>query len=145
VVIAAGGGAAIWAATSNDSGTGQRGPGGMGGPGGPGGGPDGGRFPGMGTLDSALHGEFVIADGTTELLQNGKVTEVSATSITLSSTDNYMKTYTINSSTLMGNNVNTGDQVTVIAKQSDNVAVSVADRANLPQDGRRGQPPTPAP
>jgi hypothetical protein len=139
VVIAAGGGAAIWAATANDSGTGQRGMGG------PGGGPDGGRFLGMGGLDSALHGEFVIADGTTELLQTGKVTEVSAASIGISSTDGYTKSYTIDSSTLLDTGVKTGDQVTVIAKKSDNVAVSVIDRTNLPQDGRRAQPPTQAP
>jgi hypothetical protein len=142
VVIAAGGGAAIWAATSNDSGTAanQGGPGGFGGPG-------GGRFNGMGALDSALHGEFVIADGTTELLQTGKVTDVSATSIGLTSTDGYAKTYTIGSATLMDTGVKTGDQVTVIAKKSDNTALSVVDRANLPQGGgvgRRGQIPAPA-
>jgi hypothetical protein len=143
VVIAGGGGAAIWAATSNDSSAtpGQGGPGGFGGPG-------GGRFNAMGSLDSALHGEFVIADGTTELLQTGKVTDVSATSIGLASTDGYTKSYTIDSATLMDTGVKTGDQVTVIAKKSDNTAVSVVDRANLPQGGagvgRRGQAPAPA-
>jgi hypothetical protein len=142
VVIAAGGGAAIWAATSNGSGTtpGQGGPGGLGGPG-------GGRFNAMGALDSALHGEFVIADGTTELLQTGKVTAVSATSIGLTSTDGYTTSYTIDSATLMDTGVKTGDQATVIAKKSDNTALSVVDRTNLPQGGgagRRGQVPPPA-
>jgi hypothetical protein len=142
VVIAAGGGAAIWAATANDGGTTPRGPGG--GQGGPG----DGRFLGMGGLDSALHGEFVMADGTTELLQTGKVTQVSATSIDLASTDGYTKSYTINSATLSDAGVKTGDQVTVIAKKSDNAAISVVDRTTTPQDGRgqRGQqPPASAP
>jgi len=141
VVIAAGGGAAIWAATANDTGTTQGGPGGAGGPG-------GGRFLGMGGLDVALHGEFVIADGTTEVLQTGKVTQVSATSIDVTSTDGYAKSYAINSSTVKDASVKTGADVTVIAKKSDNVAVSVVDRAALPPGGagRRGQvPPTATP
>ena len=140
VVIAAGGGAAIWAATANDTGTTQGGPGGAGGP--------GGRFLGMGGLDAALHGEFVIADGTTEVLQTGKVTQVSATSIDVTSTDGYAKSYAINSSTVKDASVKTGADVTVIAKKSDNVAVSVVDRAALPPGGagRRGQvPPTATP
>lgn len=132
VAIAAGGGAAIWAATANDAGTSQH-PGG-GGPGGPGG--HGGRGMGMGVLDSALHGEFVIADGSTELLQTGKVTQVSATSIDVTSTDGYAHSYTINSSTRSGSDIKTGDEVTVIAKKSDNAALTIVDRTNLPPDGR---------
>src|SRR5439155_5050345 len=89
VVIAAGGGAAIWAATANDSGSNPRGPG-AGGPG-----PGGDGFMGLGALDTALHGEFVIADGSTELLQTGKVNQASATSLDLTSTDGYTKSYTI--------------------------------------------------
>jgi hypothetical protein len=153
VAIAAGGGAAIWAATSNDSGT-ARGPGGgFGGPGGQGGGPgfappDGpgfGRGGGPGLIAGALHGEFVIADGSTDLLQTGKVTAVSATSIDLTSTDGYAKKYTINSATVIDNgrsqvsDIKTGDEVTVIAKKTDASALSLTDRAVLPQPGRPGR------
>jgi hypothetical protein len=139
VVIAAGGGAAIWAATAHD--TDQRpGYGGPGMPGGPGGSGDG-RFPALGALDNALHGEFVIADGSTELLQTGKVTQVSATSIDVTSTDGYAHSYTINNATRSTPNLKTGDQVTVIAKKSDNTALTVLNRTNVPPDGRR-RPPT---
>lgn len=148
LVIAAGGGAAIWAATANDAGNGQH-PGGPG-PGGPGGGQGGPGGPGgrfMGGLEDALHGEFVIADGSTELLQTGKVTQVSATSIDVTSTDGYAHSYTINSATRQASGIKTDDQVTVIAKKSDNTAITIVDRTNLPQDGR-GRPrqqPTTAP
>jgi hypothetical protein len=150
VVIAAGGGAAIWAATSNDSGN-ARGPGG--GQGGPGFGPgfappDGAGFDrggGLGAITDALHGEFVIADGSTDLLQTGKVTAISATSIDLTSTDGYAKKYTINSSTLIdggrgqAGDVKAGDQVTVIAKKADASALSLTDRSTRPQQGRPGR------
>ncbi|HEV8559437.1 MAG TPA: hypothetical protein VGR06_24105 [Actinophytocola sp.] len=164
VVIAGGGGAAIWAATANDSG--NRPGGGPGGPGfgrygGPGfgqdGGPDGGgqmRDLGPAALADALHGEFVLADGSTDLLQTGKVTAISATSISVTSTDGYAKTYVINGSTRIDNGPNstdsikTGDEVTVIAKQTDLSAITVTDRATMTQrvpgqPGQPGQPPQP--
>jgi hypothetical protein len=160
VVIAAGGGAAIWAATSNDAG--NRPGGGPGGPGfgrygGPGFGPDGGgqlRDFGPAALADALHGEFVVADGSTDLLQTGKVTAISATSISVSSTDGYAKTYVINSSTRIAggqastDTIKTGDEVTVIAKQTDLSAITVTDRATMTQrvpgqPGQPGQPPQP--
>jgi len=66
VVIAAGGGAAIWAGTSSADNSAQ-GPGGFGGPGG---GPGGGQFRGQGgfgggmtALRDALHGDFVVSNG----------------------------------------------------------------------------------
>lgn len=155
VVIAAGGGAAIWAATSNDAGT-ARGPGGGpggqgGGPGfGPGFGPQDGGGPGrggggLGAINDALHGEFVIADGSTDLLQTGKVTAISATSIDLTSTDGYAKKYTISSTTVIDNgrgqvsDIKTGDEVTVIAKKTDASALALTDRAVQPQQGRPGR------
>jgi hypothetical protein len=140
VVIAAGGGAAIWAATANDTGSTPAGPGGGAG------GPGAGRFQGAGALDTALHGEFIIADGTTELLQTGKVTQISAASIDVTSTDGYAKSYTIDSATVKNASVKAGTEVTVVAKKSDNVALSVVDRSALPQGGagRRGQVPPPA-
>jgi hypothetical protein len=147
VVIAGGGGAAIWAATANDSG--NRPGGGFG--------PDGGgqmRDFGPAALADALHGEFVLADGSTDLLQTGKVTAISATSISVTSTDGYAKTYVINGSTRIDNGPNstdsikTGDEVTVIAKQADLSAITVTDRATMTQrvpgqPGQPGQPPQP--
>jgi hypothetical protein len=67
-------------------------------------------------------------------LQNGTVTAVSTSSITVKSTDAYSRTYTITSSTTVdqGNDqtssVKTGDTVTVIASQAGS-ATSVMDRA----------------
>jgi hypothetical protein len=122
------------------------GPGGEGGPGfGPGFAPPDGRGGGLGAINDALHGEFVIADGSTDLLQTGKVTAISATSIDLTSTDGFAKKYTINSSTVIDNgrgqvsDIKTGDQVTVIAKKTDASALSLMDRSVQPQQGRPGR------
>ncbi|HEY3464963.1 MAG TPA: hypothetical protein VGL47_07515, partial [Amycolatopsis sp.] len=123
VVIAAGGGAAIWAGTSSADNSAQ-GPGGFGGPGGGQfrgqGMPGGGFGGGMAALREALHGDFVVADGsgkyTTERLQTGDVTELSATSVTLTSKDGYKQTYAITSSTQKTGDVKQGDtNVTVVA------------------------------
>jgi len=90
-VIAAFGGAAIYAATAGNSNAVGRGPG----PGGPHSnwGHDG---PGVGP---SLHGEFVVADGnggfTTVLTQTGVLTAVSDTSITAKSPDGFTQVYTI--------------------------------------------------
>ena len=106
-VIAAFGGAAIYAATEGSShsfGAPHQafGPGGgmPGGPGGPGGqhGAIGG--PGPAAVGStSLHGEFVVPDGaggyTTVLTQTGTVTAISPTSITVRSEDGYSQTYVI--------------------------------------------------
>lgn len=103
-VIAALGGAAIYAATESNShsfgGPHQAfGPGG-GMPGGPGGqhGAIGG--PGPAAVGStSLHGEFVVPDGsggyTAQLTQTGTVTAISPTSITVRSEDGYAQTYVI--------------------------------------------------
>ena len=103
-VIAALGGATIYAATEGSShsiGAPHQafGPGGgSGGPGGPGGqhGVVGG--PGPAAVGStSLHGEFVEPDGangyTTVLTQTGTVTAISPTSITVRSEDGYSQTY----------------------------------------------------
>ncbi len=126
VVIAAGGGVAIWAGTSSGSAAAQQGgPGGFGGPGGgfPGGGRVGapGGFGGAAALRDALHGDFVVANPsggyTTERLQTGDVTALSATSVTLTSKDGYKQTYTLDSSTQKTGDVKQGDaNVTVVAK-----------------------------
>ncbi|WP_103343517.1 hypothetical protein [Amycolatopsis sp. CA-126428] len=140
VVIAAGGGAAIWAGTSSADNTAQ-GPGGFGGPGGPGG-PGGGQFRGQGmpgagigggmaAVRDALHGDFVVSNGnggyTTERLQTGDVTELSATSVTLTSKDGYKQTYTLDASTQKTGDVKTGDtNVTVVAKVDGQTATATS-------------------
>ncbi|KDO12384.1 hypothetical protein DV26_04835 [Amycolatopsis mediterranei] len=140
VVIAAGGGAAIWAGTSSAGNTAQ-GPAGFNGPGGPGG-PGGGQFRGQGlpaggfgggmaALRDALHGDFVVSNGsggyTTERLQTGDVTELSATSVTLTSKDGYKQTYTLDASTQKTGDVKTGDtNVTVVAKLEGQTATATS-------------------
>ena len=92
----------------NDQERHQRGPGGPGGQGpggqGPGGHGPGGHGPGAhGPEGHMLHSEGVIeqADGTyiTVRMQQGEVTAVSATSITVKSADGYTSTYVINGDT----------------------------------------------
>jgi hypothetical protein len=110
-VIAAIGGAAIYAATEGGphsfgaphqafgpgNGMPPGGPGGVGGVGGQHGAVGG---PGPAAVDStSLHGEFVVPDGaggyTAELTQTGAVTAISPTSITVRSEDGYSQTYVI--------------------------------------------------
>jgi len=104
-VIAALGGAAIYAATEGNShpfgGSHQPfGPGGMQqGPRGPGAqrGAIGGPGPDA-AGETSLHGEFVVPDGggySTVLTQTGTVTAISPTSITVRSDDGYNQTYVI--------------------------------------------------
>jgi hypothetical protein len=161
--VAGAGGAVVYAASnSSDASSAQGGPGGQnGGPGGTGG--------GMNTLGSALHGEFVVSDGnggyTTELMQVGKVTAISSTSLTAASDDGFTKTYTIDANTVVGgggqggtngtnnssnnssnnnsgssnlSSIATGDTVTVVAKTSGNTATagSVSERGTMPQGGQ---------
>ncbi|MGW4586081.1 hypothetical protein [Amycolatopsis thermoflava] len=126
VGVASAGGVAIYAASGSpdSSAIGQGGPGG--GMGMPGGGS-------ASAMMNALHGEYVVADGnggyTTELMQIGTVTEVSATSLTAKSDDGYTKTYTIDSDTAVGDNADlssiaTGDTVTVVASVSGDTATA---------------------
>ncbi|WP_372671662.1 hypothetical protein [Amycolatopsis kentuckyensis] len=136
VVIAAGGGAAIWAGTSSADNSAQQGPGGFGGGQFPRGGqgqgfPGGGFGGGMAALREALHGDFVVSNGsggyTTERLQTGDVTELSATSVTLTSKDGYKQTYTIGSSTQKTGDVKQGDtNVTVVAKVEGTTATATS-------------------
>lgn len=137
VVIAAGGGAAIWAGTSSADNSAQQGPGGFGGPGGggfqggPGGNFGGGFGGGMAALREALHGDFVVSNGsggyTTERLQTGDVTELSATAVTLTSKDGYKQTYTLDGSTQKTGDVKQGDtNVTVVAKVDGTTATATS-------------------
>ncbi|HWD02271.1 MAG TPA: hypothetical protein VG674_07450 [Amycolatopsis sp.] len=153
VVIAVGGGLAIWAGTSSNDASAQQGPGGFGGPGGQGGpGGFGGRGGSGGTaaLRNALHGDFVVSDVNggyvTERLQTGDITEISATSVTLTSKDGYKQTYTLDASTQKtGTTPKTGDSVTVVAKLDGTTATvtSLEETSAMQQNGRgfgNGQP-----
>jgi len=139
VAIVAGGGAAIWAASSSASTDAAAGPGGM--TGGP-----GGMTGGLGALGTALHGEYVSSDGNggyvTKIMQTGKVTALSATSLTAQSDDGFSKTYTITSA--QATDVATGDTVTVVATESGSsaTATSVTEGTTGAQgQGRQGQAP----
>jgi hypothetical protein len=154
VVIAAGGGAAIWAGTSSaDNSAQQGGPGGFGGPGGTGG--PGGQFRGQGAggnfgggmaaLRDALHGDFVVAGQnggyTTERLQTGDVTALSATSVTLTSKDGYKQTYTLDGSTQKTGDVKQGDtNITVVAKVDGQTATATSLGQALQQGAGQRQP-----
>ncbi|MFD5093026.1 hypothetical protein ACFWMR_20660 [Amycolatopsis thailandensis] len=137
VVIAAGGGAAIWAGTAaNGSEQGRM----MGGPG-------GGRMlfgPGGGMPRDALHGDFVVSDGkggySTERMQTGEITEISATSVSLTSKDGYKQVYTIDASTKKTGDPKTGQTVTVNAKVTGDTATatSIGDPGQQTQRGQNG-------
>ncbi|MFD9888297.1 hypothetical protein ACFWY9_03070 [Amycolatopsis sp. NPDC059027] len=141
VVIVAGGGAAIWASASGSDNAQTQGPSNQGGPGGPGPGgqPGKGNNAGGGAaaLRNALHGDFVVADRdggyTTERLQTGDITAISATSISLTSKDGYQQTYTIDSSTKKTGDPKTGQTVTVVAKVSGQTATATT----IGQQGQR--------
>ncbi|MBB5853617.1 hypothetical protein ACFQ05_09955 [Amycolatopsis umgeniensis] len=141
VVIAAGGGAAIWAGTAANGA--EQGQGGMMG------GPGGGRmiFDG-GMPRDALHGDFVVSDGNggyrTERTQTGEITEISATSVSLTSKDGYKQVYTIDASTRKTGDPKTGETVTVNAKVTGNTATvtsigKAGQNGGQPGQGRRGQ------
>ena len=152
VVIAAGGGVAIWAGTSSGSTTASQpgGPGGFGGPGGTGG-PGGrfngqaGAFGGAAAIRDALHGDFVVANPaggyTTERLQTGDVTALSDTSVTLTSKDGYKQTYTLDASTQKTGDVKTGDaNITVVAKVDGQTATATSlGQALAPGQRQPGQ------
>jgi hypothetical protein len=145
-VIAALGGAAIYAATEGNSHTFGAphqafGPG-AGMPGGPGGqhGVIGG--PGPAAVDAtSLHGEFVVPNGSggyrTELTQTGTITALSPTSITVRSEDAYSQTYVIPGNT--GAPFAVDDQVVVRATR-DGQTATVTNIGN-PLPGGSGGPP----
>lgn len=147
--IAGAGAGVVYAASGSTSDNSTQGPGGQGGMGGgPGG--QGGQGGGAGLMD-ALHGEYVVSDGngsyTTELLQNGDVTAISDSSVTVKSDDGYTHTYTIDSDTVVGNgstalsSIATGDEVTVIATESGDTATvdTISEAGTTGQSGQGGQ------
>jgi hypothetical protein len=106
-----------------------------GGPGFFGAGPGGPGFARAGGL-GALHGQFVIAKPgggyQTIDVQRGAVTAVSATSITLRSSDGFSHTYAITSSTLVDaqrsgiGSVKVGHQVSLTAEVSGSTATAMS-------------------
>ena len=146
-VIAALGGAAIYAATEGSShsfGAPHQafGPGG-GMPGGPGGQHGGMGGPGPAAVGAtSLHGEFVVPDGaggyTTVLTQTGTVTAISPTSITVRSEDGYSQTYVIpNTAGNAGAPFAVDDQVVVRATRNGQTA-TVTNIGNPPQGAPLG-------
>jgi hypothetical protein len=144
VVIVAGGTIGVIAATNHGTTT-AAGPGGAGGFGGGrfAGGPGGAAF----GLANALHGDFVVSVNgayVTDRLQTGTVTAVSATDITLKSTDGYTQSYTINSGTTVDNGANAigdvakGNTVTVIAALSGSNATANTIEDTTLGGGARG-------
>jgi len=110
----------------------------------PGGGPFGG--PGaLGGLLGAVHGTAVVPKPgggyQTVAFQNGKVTAVSSTSITLRSADGYSRTYRVTSSTLVNaqrdgiGSVKAGNQVVITATVSGSTATAtrIIDVSQLQQ------------
>src|SRR5262249_15193504 len=110
----------------------------------PGGGPFGG--PGaLGGLLGAVHGTAVLPKPgggyQTVAFQNGKVTAVSSTSITLRSADGYSRTYRVTSSTLVNaqrdgiGSVKAGNQVVITATVSGSTATAtrIIDVSQLQQ------------
>ncbi len=99
-----------------------------------------------GHMLGALHGQFVIAKSgggyQTIDVQNGQVTAVSSTSITLKSADGFTRSYAVASSTLVDaqrdgiGSVKVGNQASVQATVSGSAAtaVSIEDLTLLQQD-----------
>jgi hypothetical protein len=148
-VIAALGGAAIYAATEGSShsfGAPHQAFGPSGGmPGGPGSQHGGMGGPGPAALGpTSLHGESVVRDGaggyTTLLTQTGTVTAISPTSITVRSEDGYSQTYVIpNTAGNAGAPFAVDDQVVVRATRNGQTA-TVTNIGN-PQQGVPLGPP----
>ena len=116
----------------------------------PGGGPFAFAGPGaLGGLLGAVHGTVVVPKPgggyQTVAFQNGKVTAVSSTSITLHSADGYSHTYQVTSSTLVNarrdgiGSIKAGNQVVVTAtvSGSTDTATRIIDVSLLQQDFHR--------
>jgi hypothetical protein len=101
-----------------------------------------------GGLSGALHGQIVVAKPgggyQTADIQNGKVTAVSATAITLKSADGYARSYGLTGSTIVDaqrdgiGSVKVGNQASVVATVSGSTATAVTVRdITLLQQGRQ--------
>jgi hypothetical protein len=171
VVIVGSGTAAVMAATNGSSATGSQGGGPGGGFGGGAGGAGGGRFGGGGLgVANALHGDFVVANGsngyTTERLQTGTVTAISANDVTVKSKDGYTQSYILDTSTSVDRGSDTiskvvkGNTVTVVATLAGQQATATtiedstidartgqatSGQGGAPGGGASGGPPNNAP
>lgn len=108
----------------------------------------GAGFGGPAGLSGALHGQIVMAKPgggyQTVDIQNGQVTAVSSTAITLKSADGYSRSYAITGSTIVDaqrngiGSVKVGNQASVLATVSGSTAtaVTVRDITQL-QQGRQ--------
>ncbi|MDQ1394920.1 MAG: hypothetical protein QOG64_179 [Acidimicrobiaceae bacterium] len=121
--------------------------------------PEGGRFGGhghgRGGPGAGIHGEFVVPapSGGFETLdsQVGQVTDVSATSITVKSADNFEKTYVVDEGTVVNAgrdgiaNVQKGETVEVVAVVADKTAkaVEIRDATSLDAHRKTWAPPRP--
>jgi hypothetical protein len=134
--IAVVGGGVIYAASNSDAAQG------MGGPGGYGRGPGGGLVIMGGPFGDTQHGEF----------QNGEVTEISDSSITVKSTDGFSETYKIDGDTQVNggqgdlDDIAKGDVVTVVAAAEGDGEATVDSimKGNVQRGGPKqgnGQPP----
>jgi hypothetical protein len=116
----------------------------------PGGGPFAFGGPGaLGGLFGAVHGTAVVPKSgggyQTIAFQNGKVTAVSSTSITLHSADGYSHSYRVTSSTIVNaqrdgiGSIKAGNQVIIIATVSGSTATAtrIIDVSLLQQDFHR--------
>lgn len=126
-VVAALGGAGIYAATGATTHA-MGGHGGFGGPGGPGfGGPGGPPRDGDGQSGhaAALHSESVVDAGggrfRTDLVQTGSITAIDATSVSAHSADGYAQTYVIPANAHTAT-FSPGDDVTIHATRTDGTA-----------------------
>jgi hypothetical protein len=108
----------------------------------------GGGLGGPAGLSGVLHGQIVMAKPgggyQTVDIQNGQVTAVSSTAITLKSADGYARSYAITSSTLVDaqrdgiSSVKVGHQASVLATVSGSTATAVTVRdVTLLQQGRK--------
>lgn len=135
-VIAALGGAAIYAATAGNSHP-LSAPHQAFGPGG-----QRGAIGGPGAAALELHGEFVVPNGadgyTTELTQSGTVTAISATSITVRSEDGYTQTYVIPNAAGSANAPVAVDDEVVVRATRDGQTATVTSIGNPPQGGPLG-------
>ncbi|MEU6156598.1 hypothetical protein ABZ816_42195 [Actinosynnema sp. NPDC047251] len=125
-IAAAGGGVIYAASTTQAAQQGMGGPRGYGGP--------GMMIMGSGPFGDTAHGEF----------QNGEVTELSDSSITVKSTDGYTQTYKIDDNTTVNGTKGTsglakGNTVTLIS--SDGTATTIMNGNARGQRGNRQQPP----
>jgi hypothetical protein len=106
--------------------------------------------PGLGGPLGALHGEFVVPKQgggyQTLLVQQGTVSSVSSSSITVKSADGFSETYTVNSDTLVNaardgiSSIKKGAKVSVLAQKTSTAptALRIGDRSRF--DGLRGGP-----